>query len=56
MKLNKGEFKSYFEFERPDDTLESYFGVGVEYFIFPLVLITALFGSLELKSNKEVEQ
>lgn len=47
------KFKNYFEFERPDNTLMSYLGVGIEYFIFPLVLIIALLGSLEITKNKE---
>ena len=52
LKLNRQEFKSYFEFERPDNTLISYFGLGIEYFIFPLVLIVALFGSVTINLMK----
>lgn len=53
MELDKEQFKEYFEFERPDNSLMSYFGVGIEYFIFPLVLIVALLGSIKLKDKKE---
>jgi hypothetical protein len=52
MKLNKKEFKSYFEFERPDNTLMSYLGVGIEYLIFPLVFVVALLDSLEIEEKK----